>query len=227
MKNFIRGFTLSEVLIALGIIGVVASLTMPSLQKNVSDKALTAQLTKMNATLEEGIKRYMVAEDISSTTSNSFDFETFATDYLDILQTCDDSSRTACFADKYKYTDGSVITSRSDYLKGNGYVLKDGSTLSPYKQGNISGFYLDVNGKEKPNKPGYDLFYIAITPNGSLESYAYVNARAWTASGKALQTLNDNLKHGLSICETGNIGNGGYCYSALKRNNFKHQKTTK
>lgn len=31
MKNYLKGFTLAEVLITLGIIGVVAAITMPSL----------------------------------------------------------------------------------------------------------------------------------------------------------------------------------------------------
>lgn len=134
MKNILRGFTLSEVLIALGIIGVVAALTMPALQKNVGDKALTAQLTKMNALLTEGIKRYMVAENISDVTNPAFNFDTFATEYLDILQVCDNNSKTACFADKYKT--GTTTKPRDDIF-ANGtkaYILKDGTTISytPY-----------------------------------------------------------------------------------------------
>ena len=44
LKN--RAFTLAEVLITLGIIGVVAAMTIPSLMENVRNRDLQAQLKK-------------------------------------------------------------------------------------------------------------------------------------------------------------------------------------
>ena len=41
-----KGFTLAEVLITLGIIGVVAALTLPSLITNYQKKQIVAQLKK-------------------------------------------------------------------------------------------------------------------------------------------------------------------------------------
>lgn len=41
-----RAFTLAEVLITLGIIGVVAAITIPSLMENVRNRDLQAQLKK-------------------------------------------------------------------------------------------------------------------------------------------------------------------------------------
>ncbi|DAA83106.1 MAG TPA: hypothetical protein DCS44_06240 [Cyanobacteria bacterium UBA10660] len=41
-----RTFTLAEVLITLGIIGVVAAITIPSLMENVRNRDLQAQLKK-------------------------------------------------------------------------------------------------------------------------------------------------------------------------------------
>lgn len=41
-----RAFTLAEVLITLGIIGVVATITIPSLMENVRNRDLQAQLKK-------------------------------------------------------------------------------------------------------------------------------------------------------------------------------------
>lgn len=47
----IFGFTLSEVLITLGIIGVVAALTIPTLIQNANERATVSQVKKVYATL--------------------------------------------------------------------------------------------------------------------------------------------------------------------------------
>ena len=53
-------FTLSEVLITLGVIGVVAALTMPSLIANYQRTVWLNQLKKTYATLNEGFRQIMV-----------------------------------------------------------------------------------------------------------------------------------------------------------------------
>lgn len=53
MNNKFLGFTLAEVLITIGIIGVVSAITIPSLLTNVRNKDLQAQLKKH---IQNGIK---------------------------------------------------------------------------------------------------------------------------------------------------------------------------
>ncbi len=52
MKNY-SGFTLAEVLITLGIIGVVAALTMPSVINNYKEKETIAKLKKTYSVLSQ------------------------------------------------------------------------------------------------------------------------------------------------------------------------------
>ena len=52
-SNMKNAFTLSEVLITLGIIGVVASLTMPSLIKNYRHRVLKTQFAKSYSILSQ------------------------------------------------------------------------------------------------------------------------------------------------------------------------------
>ena len=61
MKKF-RAFTLAEVLITLGIIGVVAAMTMPTLIKDYQKKTWTTQLQKTYSILEQGFQK-MMADD--------------------------------------------------------------------------------------------------------------------------------------------------------------------
>ena len=53
----IYGFTLAEVLITLGIIGVVAALTMPSLIANYQKMVLKNQFKKAYSTVFQGIRQ--------------------------------------------------------------------------------------------------------------------------------------------------------------------------
>ena len=53
---------MAEVLITLGVIGVVAALTMPSLIANYQKKVWVNQLKKTYATLNEGFRQIMAKE---------------------------------------------------------------------------------------------------------------------------------------------------------------------
>ena len=58
------GFTLAEVLITLGIIGVVAALTIPSLINNYKAQRLRTQFLKSYSTIQQVFKQ-MEADDVS------------------------------------------------------------------------------------------------------------------------------------------------------------------
>lgn len=51
-----KGFTLAEVLITLGIIGVVAAMTMPSIVGRYKEKQHTIQLQKVYSILSQAFK---------------------------------------------------------------------------------------------------------------------------------------------------------------------------
>lgn len=57
-----KGFTLAEVLITIGIIGVVASLTIPTLIANYQKSVYVAQLQKFYAEFQAGAKAFMTEE---------------------------------------------------------------------------------------------------------------------------------------------------------------------
>ena len=53
--NIKNGFTLAEVLITLGIIGIVAALTMPSLIQNSKRQETSARLKKFYSTMSQAL----------------------------------------------------------------------------------------------------------------------------------------------------------------------------
>lgn len=61
-----KGFTLAEVLVTLGIIGVVAAMTLPSLIANYSKQVYVNQLKKSVSVLEQGFKLALVNDGVDS-----------------------------------------------------------------------------------------------------------------------------------------------------------------
>lgn len=61
MKNYSsrNGFTLAEVLITLGIIGVVAALTIPTLVSKYKEKVLVSQVKQAHSQLINAIQLYV------------------------------------------------------------------------------------------------------------------------------------------------------------------------
>ena len=57
---------MAEVLITLGIIGVVAALTLPSLIQKYQDQVLENQLKKMSSTISQGIQKAMADDGVSN-----------------------------------------------------------------------------------------------------------------------------------------------------------------
>ena len=60
------GFTLAEVLITLGIIGVVAAMTIPTLVKNYQKTAWVNQLKKSVSTIENGFSKMLADDGVDS-----------------------------------------------------------------------------------------------------------------------------------------------------------------
>lgn len=140
------GFTLAEVLITLGIIGVVAAMTIPNLIQNQQEKATIAKLNRVYSILSQS---YLKAVDEYGTPSgwglqndcgngnspcnkvgNTNWFDKQFRPYVKLAQVCADGY--GCFKDDYVYNlDGSKywsskIDRQRHYFK---FVLMDGTSM--------------------------------------------------------------------------------------------------
>ena len=55
-----KAFTLAEVLVTLGILGVIAALTLPSIMRLNEEAAIGSRLSKVQTSLEEAVGRVML-----------------------------------------------------------------------------------------------------------------------------------------------------------------------
>ena len=185
-----KGFTLAEVLITLGIIGVVAAMTIPTLIQKTYEKHVISQLRETQSILSQAIK--MAEEEygdidgwdleIGSKESNKLAGERIVK-YMKVAHICgvDADKKGKCTPENYDEKNGKSHNSVINYRYSSMYkfVLNNGSSVyihTPIKRNNdYVGFYVDINGKSRPNKIGVDLFYFiyglnALRPLGAKDS---------------------------------------------------------
>lgn len=170
-KNCCRGggkglaFTLAEVLITLGIIGVVAALTLPNLVANYKKQVLVTQLKAEVNIIENSFRKILANEEVDDLNNTPlFNGRSFNKDYY-ISQTgfseIPNDSEMA-FAQEIRKKNRSYpmfyINNGGCFAVGS---AKSSSLYSP-------AVYVDVNCDKSPNGLGYDQFFINFDRFGQL-----------------------------------------------------------
>lgn len=174
MKKNYSAFTLAEVLITLGIIGVVAAITIPGLITNNRARVLHSKYLKSYSVISQMMK-LIEGDDIAldssmlSQVGKYLKGSTYCGSSSIILNHAPDDS--PCFYSKsgrYKTYDGKKLVNASE-MDDAQYALPDGTlflfewdTLH-YKDGSHCWIFTDINGyKNGPNRWGVDLFTFQI-----------------------------------------------------------------
>lgn len=214
LKLRLNGFTLAEVLITLGIIGVVAALTIPTLVKNYQKQVVITSLQKFNSTMQQAIK----ASEADNGQIETWDFptdyagsstvtflNTYIIPYLKVAQKCDLATTTTCWNTVHQPS-GTVATGgdQVNYSYTNTYmakyVLQDGSELA--FMGNFRFFQVlvDINGAKAPNTMGNDVFAFLLVNqatttvangNGTMVNPTYIKIGGFYPDGYGMNVATD------------------------------------
>ena len=168
-----KAFTLAEVLITLGIIGVISAITIPSLLTKV-------RYVRDSAILKEDfsiLKQMMLSANDDGAmgeivVGNNMDemkkwFNTYFLPYIKVVNVCYGTS--GCFASKIKTSNGSIMTSNipcgwqslAFTLNNGSYVCMDDfgdSRFGVIPNSQTIGILVDINGDKNPNQLGKDIF---------------------------------------------------------------------
>ena len=175
-------FTLAEVLVTLGIIGVVSAMTVPTLMQNYQRQSYVTQLHKVYNEMSQGFQQMMTDRNalnlketgLLNTTEQAT--ETFK-NYFKVVQDCGNNF-SPCFASEYRSTTGSSIKTVEANWWSSSFVLADGAAIGlhgliDYSAGNVSypyGYmYVDINGAKGPNITGRDFFLFYYFNDGTLD----------------------------------------------------------
>ena len=178
-RNNVTAFTLAEVLITLGVIGVVAALTMPMLQTKVQELILEAQAKKAKNIVANGYKLMMAH------------YEIFNVANLPFLAKCNEMEDKDCVSKEHKDA-FNVINDSVNGLQPermpDSYAVEGKASSSPFNwddvlymfttgDGMIFGVIpddtfssfdvvVDVNGKNNPNIATKDLLKFRFAGEG-------------------------------------------------------------
>ena len=187
LKEIKKGFTLAEVLIVIGIIGVVAALTLPNLNHATGDKETVTKVKKIYSTLTEAVDRAQViygavdtwGNGLSTQAEKNEQFAKRVTEFLKVSKDC--GFEGGCFSSSSydRFDDDNIspnflsnLQSRNDYM----VMLPDGISLSFECDPNISSYLeirVDIDGPNKgKNLFGKDIFEFYV-PLVEGESYYY------------------------------------------------------
>lgn len=179
-------FTLAEVLITIGIIGIIATMTLPTLLQKKTNRELETALQKNYAILQTALEKASYDYGERLTPSNAY-YRKLKNILMEQLKTAKDCQYTKCIPPgKEENENGEVIdyvynnyktfnkkhTVQTYYFDDGQFLLNDG-TLYMLENSYIvnSSIYItiDINGmSKKPNSWGHDLFTFQITENGKL-----------------------------------------------------------
>ena len=154
-------FTLAETLVVMGIIGVVAALTIPNLNQSTGDREKVAKVKKIYANLEDALGRATAVYGPVDEWYNGID---------------DDKAQTKRIAERMtefmklskncEFGDGCINKIYWDDLGVDGYysfILADGTAMALSGGSSGSTLIFDIDGLKGSNTYGKDVFLFMIT----------------------------------------------------------------
>lgn len=177
-KNIYKAFTLAEVLIVMGIVGLVAEMTIPSVVQNINEQTNFSAWKKTYSALSQAW--LSIAQENGGTigpmftttgTDLSNDYGNKMAEKLRFAKICQGTASTrpenACWHEANKSYTLSKQSINSNYSTRYSAILKDGTYLfvgsitNNCPDNNTACLYIavDVNGAKGPNVQGKDIFY--------------------------------------------------------------------
>ena len=181
-----RAFTLAEVLITLGIIGIVAAMTLPSLIGKYQKKETVAQLQKAYTVLNQAFRQAEAENESSeywneSSNQASVIFEKYWKPYLKSPQICISFTNYCGYQKQQPWKQ--LRGNNDDYcvLLSSNYrlsmTLADGQFVSIISGSgydvNDKRMIVDLNGPRKPNILGRDTFLFTRVSGKGILPYGY------------------------------------------------------
>ena len=170
-RQFQKGFTLTELLLAMVIIGVVAALTIPALIANINRKNWISGIKKSYTVMAEGLKQAEALNGKASTWGE----ENFIENLMSGFKVMKECNGTSCLPNE-QFLNGEAFSVGDGTVKS--FVLADGSSVvatmlsseCDQSVGSLEGIcgtlYVDVDGEKGPNTMGKDFFGFYVTQTG-------------------------------------------------------------
>jgi len=217
-----KALTLGELLITIGIIGVIAILVLPGFLKDYHNKLYVTKLKKVYEMLDVAINQACIDNNVSYFSQTPYVMEgtnpssgkSYQQDFIDNYFKAMTNQPGNPFSEKYGYINGSTTTPIENIFDDNsaGAKLAGGEAIALLcGSGKLCYFYVDVNSKDAPNIGGRDMFIMKID---STKNRIYDFPSKFCAGDTENNSLND-----LMDAATGKIGTG--CLTRIIEDNWE------
>ena len=227
-----QAFTLAEILITLGIIGVVAALTAPALVQNVGTAKTGPTLAKVSSTLENAHEQLLHEEEASDlykiTGGDIVTYYEKLSKYINGSSYETDPLEANDFSSNIKKYSGENMVFNWNAFRAFNFSdnislfmhVYDDTSYDPKGsfKGRLAVAYVDINGfKSAPNTLGKDIFGFYIDRSGQLIPMGS-NTSAWLYNDDARKYTATEGTYG---CNENYVGNGLGCTGSILENNLK------
>ncbi len=228
-RHWCGAFTLAEVLITLGIIGVVSAMTVPTLMQNYQRQSYVTQLHKVYNELSQALVRYqndknaVNLREAGLTGANAMN--SFITTYLKVVKDCGNDF-SACFGSDYKKINGTSLSFGEASSAAGVFVLAGGQSIAIFSRNSDSQQYsnsiatilVDVNGKKGPNIQGRDFYQMDIY---STDGGPVIDEMIWNVTTQPPFTEAQRNTQFNSYCVAGGSGNFHGCFGKILNDNWQ------
>jgi len=219
-----RGFTLAETLVTLGIIGVVAAMTLPALVNKYQERTTVTKVKKFYSVINQALLlaikdngyvnewNFYEKDDEEGGDIKSNKLAAYLKPYLKITKDCGENP--GCIGVTYKVLSGEVWGADYNTKRYYKMILADGTylwlrsnfngegmecTLQDGDVQNVCGaLWVDVNGKNEPNTLGKDVFHFLIMKDRIIPNDpddCNAGDEGWGCAKYILQNDNMNYLH--------------------------------
>ena len=181
-----KAFTLSEVLITIVIIGVIAAITIPLVIQSTQKRETITALKKAYSVLTNWQTRAQVDYGHSSTWDSAIDigieqyYADYVKPYFNILKECSSMGECGYTSDNpFKFANGNNAGSGIFVASGTrvAFLTNDGMAYSfvciSSSGTEWNAVRVDINGSKKPNQFGRDVFVFLRTSELGVKPYGY------------------------------------------------------
>ena len=184
-RGYLTAFTLAEVLVTLGIIGVVSAMTVPTLMQNYQRQSYVTQLHKVYNEVQQASLRYMTDKNAINLREAGLVTQTemanFTHTYFKVVSDCGHTVSAPCFPTSYRSQSGTEsATNNASWSAASSVVLASGASIiidypNVYTKtvNGVTSHYghmlIDINGPKGPNIGGRDMFYAEFYDDGSID----------------------------------------------------------
>ncbi len=232
-----QAFTLAEVLVTLGIIGVVSAMTVPSLIQNYQRQTYLTQLHKVYNELQQAFLQEMTEKNAldlrEAGLGVSTNIKPFLQSHFKVVQIGqNDINATPWGKTTYKNISGGNYASTTTLwgcgacaiLASGAHICVDNVKCYSYSYGGYSTNYgyifIDVNGQKGPNIIGRDAFPMTFFPDGVIDVLKVTPAcrTLGVCDGESIQKIREAAGNS---CTSSTLYTDQTCFGKILNDNWQ------